>query len=93
MVNGTVVKIVSGKKNLGVVGKVFWQGQTRFGSRVGLKQEGCDVAIWVKSNEIQILGAPEGDPQPDLTDVVHALEARVAILEEFISTLVPSVVA
>ena len=69
MKRGTRVRVVSGKKSVGVEGTVFWEGPNKYGEgmRLGLKDEN-EETHWVNADHVEVLEeSPDSGPaaRPD----------------------------
>jgi len=89
---GTVVKVVRGVKvPRGTVGVVFWVGDTKFGARVGFKDDAGEV-FWTAAGNVEALEAvPVVAPAKvaSLAEMAGALDAgaRMAALEARVAAL------
>ncbi len=73
---GDRVKIVSGKEGVGVIGEIFWWGESRYGDgmRAGVRGPGEDESYWV---EAEHLGSPEQEiPEEVMEAAKEAMKFR-----------------
>jgi len=69
MNKGDRVRVVRGRKSMGVDGTVFWEGPNKYGegTRLGLKDADGETH-WVPSENVELLDTKQGeDPAPKTT--------------------------
>ncbi len=55
---GCVVRVVRGRKvPIGTVARVFWYGESRYGTRLGIKVEGSEEALWTAATNVEVIEA------------------------------------
>ena len=80
---GCVVRVVRGRKvPVGTVARVFWFGETRYGTRLGIKVAGSEEALWTAATNVEVIeSAPEAAPAAPRQNAEVSLRGLRVVVE------------